>query len=255
MFRKLFEGLSNKNRETLSLQLPPAEAREKILRFITNYVGTLPAKDAITFLMDLDTALYPLMGVKSAEYNGGLHTKHRHTKYHDFFVNRIQSTERVLDIGCGNGALASDIAERAGADVVGIDLYEPYIEIANDQFAHPRVTYILGDALKDLPEGDFQVIVMSNVLEHLPDRENFLKKIQQGVTRARFLIRVPTFERDWRVPLKKELGLEWRSDLTHETEYTLESFAGEMADAGLKVIHQEVRWGEIWAEAVPGKAA
>jgi hypothetical protein len=33
-------------------------------------------------------------------------------------------------------------------------------------------------------------------------------------------------------------------------EYTLESFAREMADAGLIISHQEVRWGEIWAEAV-----
>jgi hypothetical protein len=27
----------------------------------------------------------------------------------------------------------------------------------------------------------------------------------------------------------------------------LESFAEEMAAAGLRITHQEVRWGEIWA--------
>ena len=65
---------------------------------------------------------------------------------------------------------------------------------------------------------------------------------------SRFLIRVPVFERDWRVPLKRELGVEWRLDPTHETEYTLESFEKEMAAAGLRITYQEVRWGEIWAE-------
>jgi len=65
------------------------------------------------------------------------------------------------------------------------------------------------------------------------------------------LIRVPLFERDWRVPLKRELGVEWRLDSTHMTEYTLESFAEEIAGAGLSIIHQEVRWGEIWAEVRP----
>jgi hypothetical protein len=45
------------------------------------------------------------------------------------------------------------------------------------------------------------------------------------------------------------LGVEWRLDNTHETEYTLESYFEEMAAAGLCIVHQEVRWGEIWSEA------
>lgn len=64
----------------------------------------------------------------------------------------------------------------------------------------------------------------------------------------RALIRVPLFERDWRVPLKRQLGVEWRLDPTHETEYTLESFRAEMDEAGLRVTEQMLRWGEIWAE-------
>ena len=67
------------------------------------------------------------------------------------------------------------------------------------------------------------------------------------------MLRVPLFEREWRVPLKKELGLEWRLDSTHETEYTLESFEEEMSRAGLRIAHLEVRWGEIWAETHPKK--
>lgn len=62
---------------------------------------------------------------------------------------------------------------------------------------------------------------------------------------------VLVFERDWRVPFKQELGIEWRLDHTHETEYTLESFQEEADMAGLKIAHLEVRWGEIWSELVP----
>ena len=72
--------------------------------------------------------------------------------------------------------------------------------------------------------------------------------MQRVIIPKRFLIRVPLFERDWRVPLKKELGVEWRLDLDHKTEYTLESFAEEMRQANLKITYQEVRWSEIWAE-------
>ena len=66
----------------------------------------------------------------------------------------------------------------------------------------------------------------------------------------RMLIRVPLFERDWRVPLKKELGVEWRLDSTHETEYTIESWAQEIEKVGLTVTRQEVRWSEIWEDVI-----
>ena len=45
--------------------------------------------------------------------------------------------------------------------------------------------------------------------------------------------------------------MEWRLDDTHEIEYTLESFASEASEAGLRIVDQRVRWGEIWAELAP----
>ena len=104
-------------------------------------------------------------------------------------------------------------------------------------------------------DGAFDTIILSNVLEHLPNRSQFLRETVERIRPSRILLRVPVFERDWRVPLKQELGIDYRLDDTHLTEYTLESFAAEMAAAGLLVIHQEVRWGEIWAEAVPETSA
>jgi hypothetical protein len=101
------------------------------------------------------------------------------------------------------------------------------------------------------PEGPFDVVVLSNILEHLPERVHFLKEVLESASVSRMLIRVPLFERDWRVPLKQELGVEWRLDPSHETEYTPESFTEEMGAAGLRIAHQEVRWGEIWAEVLP----
>ena len=47
----------------------------------------------------MDAAFYGIQGQgKAVEYDGGLHTKHRHMRYHDFFVARIYPGERVLDI-------------------------------------------------------------------------------------------------------------------------------------------------------------
>ncbi|MBW1711890.1 MAG: class I SAM-dependent methyltransferase [Deltaproteobacteria bacterium] len=211
--------------------------------------GSLPADQALRFLFRLEAALYSLEGPKAVEYGGGLHPKHRHLAYHDFFVNRVRAGERVLDLGCGQGALAFDLAAKAGAQVVGIDLAEENIAAARQSRAHPQVEYLAGDARQDLPAGSFEVVVLSNILEHLPRRPEFLRRLAGATQARRFLIRVPLFERDLRVPLKKELGLDWRLDSTHQVEYSVESFAQEMAEAGLEVVHQEIRWGEIWAEA------
>ena len=76
----------------------------------------------------------------------------------------------------------------------------------------------------------------------------FLQRLVETTDARRLLIRVPMFTRDWTVPLRRELGLPYYSDPTHETEYTHESFAVEMKDAGLKIDYLQVIWGEIWAE-------
>jgi 2-polyprenyl-3-methyl-5-hydroxy-6-metoxy-1,4-benzoquinol methylase len=186
-------------------------------------------------------------------YDGGIHSKHRLMNYHDFFVKRVAMNDRILDIGCGIGAVAYDIAKDTGASVVGIDINAENIRIAKEKYQHPRLEFREGDALKVLPNEAYSLVILSNVLEHLPGRPAFLKRVKEVVNPQRFLIRVPLFERDWRVPLKKEVGAEWRLDNTHEIEYTLETFASEMQDAGLTVEHLEVRWGEIWAELVPSK--
>lgn len=218
-------------------------------------VKRLPPDRTLRFLFRIEQWLYYLEGQLAIAYGNGVHTKHRHINYHAFFTGRIEAGERVLDIGCHNGAVAHDIATATGAHVVGIEINAERVAAAHKLHPHPNVEYRHGDVLRDLRDESFDVIVLSNVLEHLPDRPDFLRRVQSLTHPSRLLIRVPLFERDWRVPLKRELGVEWRLDPTHEIEYTLETFADEMARAGLRPRYQEVRWGEIWAELVPDGVA
>lgn len=211
----------------------------------------LSEKEGVRFLMLLDNRLYHLQGNAAVRYGNGLHPKHRYLKYHDFFVNRIGKNEKVLDVGCGMGVVSYSIALKSEAIVTGIDLNPENIKKAKMQFNHKNITYFVGDALTDLPNEKFDVVILSNVLEHIEKRVDFLKQLCLKVSPQRLLIRVPLFERDWRVPLKKELGIDYRLDSTHYTEYTHESFIEEMNDAGLRIAHLESRWGEIWAEVVP----
>jgi hypothetical protein len=66
------------------------------------------------------------------------------------------------------------------------------------------------------------------------------------------LIRVPFFERDWRLPMRRELGINYFSDPTHRIEHTLAEFAEEIAAGGLTLVEQRLMWGEIWALCRPG---
>ena len=200
-------------------------------------------------LMVFEERLMYHLNQTAIRYEGGIHPKHRLMEYHRFFVDRIEKGEKILDVGCGNGAVAMSMAE-SGALVTGLDLNEDNITHARKKYRHKNLNFIYGDATVDVPEGPYDVIVMSNVLEHIRDRVELLKKLQDRFSPRRFLIRIPMFNRHWFVPLKKELGMPYFSDPTHFTEYTLNSFMDEMKDAGLKVHHYESAWGEIWAEAI-----
>lgn len=234
--------------------LPERQLRDVVYQVISNKVKKIPAEDALRMLLELDTRFYYLEKKQAVEYGNGIHPKHRLMRYHDFFTKRIKPGEKVLDVGCGNGSVDYDIADKAGANVVGIDINPENIAQARRDFAQSNVKFLVRDALVELPDTEFEVVILSNFLEHLSDRPGFLRKLQQAVKPRRILIRVPIFERDWRVPLRKELELEWRLDIDHKIEYSLESFAEEIMESGLQIIHQEVRWGEIWAEATPSES-
>lgn len=232
-------------------RLPLDSLGTVLLSAVHARVRSLSPAEGLRFLFRIDEALYPLEGNLAVAYDRGVHTKHRHTRYHDFFIHRIKSGDKVLDVGCGIGALAYDIAQQTGAVVVGIDLNERNLDQARTRFSHPNVSYIYGDVLNaDLAE-HFNSLVLSNLLEHLEHRVDFLRELVEKTNPRQVLLRVPSFERDWRVPLKQELGIDYRLDPTHFTEYTLESFSQEIQSAGLRVVQQECRWGEIWAQTEP----
>jgi len=235
----------------LPWRLMPAALRMALLKAGIFAAARRPAREAMVELLEIDRVVSGQIDLAAIEYGDGIHVKHRLMAYHDFFVNRIQPSDRVLDVGCGYGAVANSIAERAGAQVTGIDLNAANIAKARQRFGHPNLTFVHGEAPRDLTSQHFDVIVLSNVLEHIETRPAFLRRLLETTSASRLLIRVPMSNREWRVPLRAELGLFHFSDPTHFTEYTTDNFEQEMAAAGLRIAHLQVNWGEIWAEVAP----
>ena len=175
--------------------------------------------------------------------NKDIHPKHRITNYHQFFIDRVKVSDTVLDIGCGIGYLAYDVAAKA-KKVFGIDISASNIAYAKEHYKRDNLEFIVGDATAYPFKEKFDKVILSNVLEHIKDRVDFLKKIRPIADTI--LIRVPMENRDWLTVYKKELGLEYRLDATHYIEYSVETVSDEANRAGWEIESYQVNWGEFW---------
>ena len=78
----------------------------------------------------------------------------------------LTGEERVVDVGCGTGALAYALAPLVG-EVVGVDSSEAYLEAAREH-APPGCTFVEGDAAAlPFPYGDFDLAGCLRVLHHV----------------------------------------------------------------------------------------
>lgn len=228
---------------------PATRAVTVVVRLWASSAARMEPDEGLRRLLRLDDVLQVRVDALAIELDGGVHAKHRLTAYHDFFVERVGAAERVLDVGCGKGELAHDVAQRTGASVTGLDVDTAKLAFARQRFHADGLEFIEGDALVWEPNERYDVVILSNVLEHIAPRVELLRRLRDTTGARRFLIRVPSAERDWIVPLRGELGLAQFSDPTHETEYTVASLNAELADAGFVPSDLVQRWGELWVDA------
>lgn len=233
----------------LAWRVVPPGIRHRLLAELVRAEDSGDPAGALKRLFAIEDRLEMAINTAAVRLDGGLHPKHRLTDYHRFFVERVDDGERVVDVGCGIGAVAYSIVTRREVLVIGIDEDPLSIELARKRFVHPRLEFRCGDARRELPPPPFDAVVLSNVLEHIEHRRAFLASLRVKLEPKRLLVRLPLFERAWTVPMRKELGVRWMSDDTHFDELSPEGWVKDLEEAGLTVGHREVRWGEIWCEA------
>jgi SAM-dependent methyltransferase len=82
---------------------------------------------------------------------------------------RVRAGQRALDVGCGPGALTSELVGRLGADAVtAVDPSEPFVQAARER--HPGVEVTVA-AAEDLPfdDGGFDVALAQLVVHFMSD--------------------------------------------------------------------------------------
>lgn len=118
-----------------------------------------------------------------------------HAKRLDWLAARLDGTDRILEFGCGTGVMITRPLLAAGYDAYGVDMDRESIvygrSILDDDGLDPN--RLLDARLEDVPFTP-DVVIASEVLEHIPDREMGLvmgalsAKIRSG---GRLLVTVP----------------------------------------------------------------
>ena len=84
-------------------------------------------------------------------------------RFLDFVRPHLKSGDRVLDIGCGDGALVREL-QKAGATPTGVDLDPEGARFIQTEYGIPVVLAPFEQA--ELPAGTFDAVVATHVIEH-----------------------------------------------------------------------------------------
>jgi SAM-dependent methyltransferase len=145
-----------------------------------------------------------------------------------------------LDLGSGVGTECIAAAKAGAIRVVGIekDRLNHQHAVKRAEKAGVAVDFILHD-LEETPlpvdSAAFDLVNMSNVLEHLTRRAavlSELRRVKRGDGVA--VISVPNRDTTWKRALRS-VGLDSRDDKDHKIEYTKELLAAELRDAELEI--------------------
>ena len=155
-------------------------------------------------------------------------------------ADMIEPSARVLDIGCGDGALLHYLASEKGVDARGVELSQHGVNACVTQ----GLSVIQGDADSDLdayPTGAFDVVVLSQTLQATRQPRRVLETLMRIGQRA--IVSFPNFG-FWRIRLSLALG--GRMPLSPLLEYqwydspnihlcTIRDFVGLCDELGVRI--------------------
>lgn len=159
----------------------------------------------------------------------------------------IQSHQRILDIGCGDGTVTRALAQRA-VQIVGIDISEECIKRAKRINAHPSIDYFNGPLEEFRPREKFDVVLMFEFIEHIYDPITAFELVRLLLKDEGILIlSTPNFSslvrriKKWINPLVLKLGYKGWDEIAEEhiCEYTFSEVLSMLESQNFKIIKKD----------------
>lgn len=182
----------------------------------------------------------------------------KHIRY-DMIAEIPEGPNRVLEIGCAEGATGGKLKELGKASfVVGLELDPEAAETASKRLDHV-ICHDLESAQLDEPfisPNSFDYILMGDILEHLREPWEVLSKIKRYLAPSgRIIISIPNV-RHWKVVLPLLFLGRWDYmshgvlDITHLRFFTLRSATQLVREAGFEIVSCKPMIGRIHEKAL-----
>lgn len=97
----------------------------------------------------------------------------------------IKKGMKVLDLGCGNGALTKKLAEM-GADIIGMDASYDMLEVARVNY--PELTFLQGDATKFTLDQPVDIIFSNAVFHWINNQDDLLEHVANALNINGYLV-------------------------------------------------------------------
>lgn len=155
---------------------------------------------------------------------------------------------KVIDIGCGDGGYISFCSAR-GADVTFVDIQEDKVRALEKRLKENAMGAVKGIASDcdpiPLPDGCADIVMSTEVLEHVHDPEKFLKEIVRvGSADATYVLTVPDARGENLI--KSVAHPSCFEEPNHIQIFEADDFTSLVESCGLEIIRHEFLGG-FWA--------
>ena len=180
----------------------------------------------------------------------------------------LRSARRVLDLACGTGATARQVTALMDrdAELIGVDIAPPMVEIARAEIQDPRCRFIVADAreLRHRLDGYFDAVICNAAFWQLPDSRRVLEQVARVLRPGgQFAFSIPSQQlmpesagvHPFQVALSRQL-YGWQTPNQTMAAHTPPAFSLEMLKGLLEVegyilqVHQEAVYAGFQEEFV-----
>ncbi len=176
----------------------------------------------------------------------GRASRYYHRRLAETYRNLVSEGVSILEIGCGTGDLLAALRPAVG---VGIDFSPETIRRARER--HPDLRFVEQDAHDLEVEGEFDVVILSDVVNDLWDVQRVLERVRAACRPSTRVI-VNAYSRLWEIPLSIAERLGLARPLLRQNWLTPDDVANLLRLTGFETLRrfQDV----IWPISTPGLA-